>query len=224
MNHTEPECFRPGGPLHKARQKDQEKKKKKKKDEKANAAKADKSASETDSSSHNTAAVFLQWPSQTYAKHANQNITFDYSDYSMVAQANPLRLVNHHPCATRTEDHPYHMDSGATLHCTPHREDFVEFTPIKPCAIWGVDGTCISAIGIGKIKLHLGKSRWLTLRDTLFTPQAALCLISVGHLADEGLACIFEKGGCTIHNPAGKTLVEGALKESGLYTLKGKQP
>src|SRR5882724_10043635 len=29
-NHTEPECFRPGGPLHKARQKDQEKKKKKK--------------------------------------------------------------------------------------------------------------------------------------------------------------------------------------------------
>jgi len=142
----------------------------------------------------------------------------------MVAQANLLRPVNHHPCAARTEDHPYHMDSSATSHCTPHHEDFVEFTPIKPHAIWGVNGTCISAIRIGKIKLHLGKSQWLTLCNMLFTPQAALHLISVGRLADEGLACIFEKGGCTICNPAGKTLAEGAQKECGLYTLKGKQP
>ena len=67
-NHTEPECFMPGRPLHKVRQKDQEKKKKKKKEEKANAAEADKSASETDSSSHDTTAIFLQWPSQTQAK------------------------------------------------------------------------------------------------------------------------------------------------------------
>jgi len=57
-NHIESECYRPGGPLHKTKQKDQ--KKKRKKEDKAHAAKADKSPSDTDSSSHDTAAVFLQ--------------------------------------------------------------------------------------------------------------------------------------------------------------------
>jgi len=78
--------------------------------------------------------------------------------------------------------------------------------------------------GIGNIKILLGKSQPLTLHDTLYAPQAALCLISIGHLTDEGLTCLFEKRGCTIHNSTCKTLAEGKQKGHGLYTLKGRQP
>ena len=101
------------------------------------------------------------------------------------------------------------MDSGATSHCSPYHKDFAKLTPIKPRGIHSVDSASISAIGIGKIKLHLGKSWQLTLCDTLFAPQATLHLISVGHLANDGLACMFEKEGCTICNTTGKTLAAG---------------
>jgi len=66
----------------------------------------------------------------------------------MVAQTNPLRPANYQ----------YHMGLGAMSHCTLHHEDFVEFTHIKLQAICGMASTSIAIIGIGKIKLHLGKS------------------------------------------------------------------
>ena len=62
-NHTEPECFRPGGPLHKAKQKDF--KKKKNKGEKAHAAEADKSTTGTDSSSSDMVLFFCIRPART---------------------------------------------------------------------------------------------------------------------------------------------------------------
>ena len=58
----------------------------------------------------------------------------------------------------------------------------------------------------------------------LFPPQATLCLISVGCLADEGITCVFECKGCTVRNTVGKILAEGARKVCGLYTLIGVQP
>jgi len=60
-NHTGPECYRPGGPLHKMKQKEQKEKK-----EKAHAAEADSSTGETDSSSHDTAAFFQQQTGRTF--------------------------------------------------------------------------------------------------------------------------------------------------------------
>jgi len=99
---------------------------------------------------------------------------------------------------TETHKLQYHMDSGAMSHCTLHHEDFVEFTTsnCKQFVVWTVHP--LQLFGIGKIKLHLGKSRWLTLHDTLFSPQATLCLISIGCLADQGLTCMFVKGGCAV--------------------------
>ncbi len=138
----------------------------------------------------------------------------------MIAHVDPLKLDTYDRCtvawskssasATTGHDFPYHMDSGAMSHCSPNCEDFTEFTPIKPHAIRGVNGTSISAIAVGKIKLHLGKGWRLTLHGMLFTPQATLRLISVGCLADEGITCVFECKGCTVRNTVGKILAEGA--------------
>ena len=55
MNHTEAQCYRPSGSLHKAKQKEKEKKK----EEKAHAVEANKSTSETDSSLHDSGMMTL---------------------------------------------------------------------------------------------------------------------------------------------------------------------
>jgi len=62
-NHMEHECFRPGGPLHKAKQKDS--KKKRHKGEKAHAVEADKSTTGTDSSSSDMVLFFCIRPART---------------------------------------------------------------------------------------------------------------------------------------------------------------
>ena len=129
MNHTEAECYRPGGHLHKVNQK--EKEKKNKKEEKAHAAEAGKSTSETDSSSHDTTTIFLQPTSKVYANHANPSPKFNDSNYSLIAQAKLLKLVKHEPLTTKSNGYIYHMDSGATSHCSPYCKDFAELTPIK---------------------------------------------------------------------------------------------
>lgn len=125
---------------------------------------------------------------------------------------------------SKDERDPYHMDSGATSHCSPHCSNFIELTPIKPQAIRGVNGLSIAAIGVGKIKLSMGKGWRLTLKEVLFAPRAALRLISVGQLADDNMTTIFEKFKCIVHEGTGKILAEGTRKERGLYTLTGRQP
>jgi len=78
------------------------------------------------------------------------------------------------------DDTPHYLDSGAMSHCSPHRADFLELMLIAPCRIKGVDGSYIAAVRIGRVKIWCGKGRQLELRDILYVPQVALCLISVG--------------------------------------------
>jgi hypothetical protein len=98
-------------------------------------------------------------------------------------------------------DMPFCFDTGATSHISPIHTDFVELKPISPKEIRGVNGYSIPAIGIGKIKLRCRKGRKFTLQDALFAPQAALQLISVGRLGDEGCKTTFKVKRCRVfHN------------------------
>jgi hypothetical protein len=78
--------------------------------------------------------------------------------------------------------------------------------------VWGLKGmssSCISVIGRGTVKLRCGKGRNLMLKDVLYVPQAALCLISVRYLANEDLKMMFNKTKFTIRNKSGKTITGG---------------
>ncbi|KZT18528.1 hypothetical protein NEOLEDRAFT_1031456, partial [Neolentinus lepideus HHB14362 ss-1] len=50
-------------------------------------------------------------------------------------------------------DAPFYLDSGATTHVSPERSDFIDLWRVPPSPIWGVGGSTIHAIGIGRIKL-----------------------------------------------------------------------
>jgi hypothetical protein len=74
------------------------------------------------------------------------------------------------------------IDSGVTSHFCPDRAKFITFEAIKAQDVCMADGTTISALGQGDIKVDLllgSKYTTVTLKNTLYTPKMALTLISV---------------------------------------------
>jgi hypothetical protein len=73
------------------------------------------------------------------------------------------------------------IDSGATSHFCPDRAKFITFEAIKAQDVRTADGSTISALGWGDIKVDLplgNKYTTITLKNTLYTPKMALTLIS----------------------------------------------
>ena len=122
--------------------------------------------------------------------------------------------------AAGIDDEPFFFDTGATSHISPVKGDFVELKPIAPRNIRGVNGIASPAIGTGLIKLRCSKGRNLTLRDTLYAPQAALHLISVGRLGDEGYTMTFDAQCCCVVHSS-KIMAQGAHEDRSLYRLQG---
>ena len=122
--------------------------------------------------------------------------------------------------AVAHDDMAFHFDTGATSHISPCHTDFINFTPITPRSIRGVNGSAIPALGIGQIKLQCGKGRNLTLKKSLFAPQATMRLISVGSLGDDGYNAIFTATGCQVKRGS-KTIADGSRKGRNLYRLTG---
>ncbi|HEV7736039.1 MAG TPA: DDE-type integrase/transposase/recombinase, partial [Chlamydiales bacterium] len=116
---------------------------------------------------------------------------------------------------------PYNLDTAATSHCSPVKTDFVEYEPIDPKPVKGVNGACIMAIGRGTIKIQLGKGRKLKLTNALHVPDATLRLISIGKICDDGHKATFSKTRCHIYRNDGKIMADGTRKAKGLYTLSG---
>ena len=127
-------------------------------------------------------------------------------------------------CAATCTPLLYCIDSGCTSHCSPVRSDFISLMPIPHRAVQGMNGSSIPAIARGTIVLKCGKGRKITLQDALFVPAAALRLISVGRLADDGLVTSFDGSLCHIRTRSGKTMADGRRKGQGLYYLSGDDP
>ena len=187
--------------MNKANDKNTKSGKRKKELEKVNAAK-DSSSSNSDSSAETV---------NTLIDHSMLcNELAGDSDYSMLAKIElPMKMpTEEYTAATLiTGGVPYHLDSAATSSCFFYQGDFVEFTPINTQALKGVNGLMITAIGIWTITIRVGKGQCTMLRDVLYAPQAALCLISVGRLTDDNMTVLFKKEKCIVCS-SNKTVVE----------------
>jgi hypothetical protein len=106
--------------------------------------------------------------------------------------------VSERTVSLETPDIPFYVDSGATSHCSTVCADFFEPFLIELCSVRGMNGSCVSAIGRGTIKMKCTKGKNLILRNILYIPRAALQLISVGCLADNNIKTTFNKTKCTI--------------------------
>jgi hypothetical protein len=87
------------------------------------------------------------------------------------------------------------MDSGATSHFCPDCTKFITFEAITAQDVCTADGTTISALGRGDIKVDLplgNKYTTITLKNTLYTPKMMLTLISAHRITAAGFTVQFE--------------------------------
>ena len=116
---------------------------------------------------------------------------------------------------------PFVLDSGASCHISPDRDDFKTFTPTAPHPITGFGESCAHAIGVGTIELKTKSGTCLTLDRVLFVPNSTVRLISVFSINNNGdNTCYFDAKSCCVIGPSGTILISGtAWKQRRLYTL-----
>ncbi len=94
--------------------------------------------------------------------------------------------------------------------------------PVVGRRVRGLNGSVVTASGIGDVNLLVAQDTYLTLKDVLYIPQAMVRLISVGCLAEDSkLNTNFSDTGFEIvHKPSGAVRASGTRnRTSKLYEL-----
>jgi Pol polyprotein, beta-barrel domain/Integrase core domain/GAG-pre-integrase domain len=105
---------------------------------------------------------------------------------------------------------------------TPHfhlLENYKKFPRARK--VRAADKGTFEALGIGTLVMPAkirGRDIKIMLRDTLYTPDIAFTLISIGKCDDAGYQTVFAQQQCTIKDASGKVLLV-APKFHGLYRL-----
>jgi hypothetical protein len=113
------------------------------------------------------------------------------------------------------------MDSGASSHYCPDRAQFQNYRPLDNRDITTADGRTLKVVGIGDVRIDLPNGPKRTpalLKNTVYAPDMAFTLISVGRLDKGNCSVTFQKGMCTICNPEGHIM--GTIpRANSLYCL-----
>jgi transposase InsO family protein len=93
------------------------------------------------------------------------------------------------------------IDSGATAHMTPHRNDLFEYKDLdSKIEVTIADGKKIRVVGTGSVGLTGIDSTRIKMVDVLYIPGLDRQLLSVSRLADRGVSVEFQQKSCTIWN------------------------
>ncbi|PIL33575.1 transcription factor [Ganoderma sinense ZZ0214-1] len=173
--------------------------------ESANVAQGSVQAGTSDNS--NTLHAYTFWEEES------ASISIDFSNVS--AQRLPIDRF------TRL------LDSGASCHFEPCRENFLTFRNIEPIPIQSADGRTFHAPGEGDVRIALSYGtrgvNEFTLCRVLYAPSMPVSLISVSCLANAGFQVHFSQDGCHLTSPAGN-LSHTIPARQGLYHIRGVEP
>ncbi|HEV7735895.1 MAG TPA: hypothetical protein VGO47_00765, partial [Chlamydiales bacterium] len=117
---------------------------------------------------------------------------------------------------------PFWLDTGASIHISPNKDDFITLRRIKPRPVGGLTAMSVIAIGIGDIKIRVGRGAYILLKDVFFIPDSKVRLISVRCLTrDHSAVAHFDESRCWLtHKSTGNVLARGSLlPNKNLYAL-----
>jgi transposase InsO family protein len=119
------------------------------------------------------------------------------------------------------EDCPFLMDTGATCHISPNREDFLKLNTISPHPVHGLGDSCVYAVGMGVLSLPLDTGKSILLQNALFIPASKVRLLSVLSLNRAGdFISHFDSEGCWVTTQDGLCLARGTvIPGRDLYTM-----
>jgi len=89
------------------------------------------------------------------------------------------------------------MDSGATHHITPHRSDFIDYTPIKGTVRLG-DKSTTDQTGVGTVVFRSPQDHKISLSNVLHVPSVRTRFLSTGAIADKNAQILFDHKGFTV--------------------------
>ncbi|GMF38419.1 unnamed protein product [Phytophthora fragariaefolia] len=101
------------------------------------------------------------------------------------------------------------IDSGATAHMTPHRNDLFEYKDLDSnIEVTIADGKKIRVVGTGSVRLTGIDGKRIKVIDVLYIPGLDRQLLSVSRPAESGMSVEFQKKSCTIWNKS-KAIASG---------------
>ncbi|KAE9348098.1 hypothetical protein PF008_g7508 [Phytophthora fragariae] len=93
------------------------------------------------------------------------------------------------------------IDSGATAHMTPHRNDLFEYKDLdSKIEVTIADGKKIRVVGTGSVRLTGIDGKSIKMINLLYIPGLDRQMLSVSRLAEHGTSVEFQKMSCTIWN------------------------
>ncbi|CAG4958833.1 unnamed protein product [Colias eurytheme] len=128
--------------------------------------------------------------------------------------------------STANESNSWHIDSGASMHMTMHRDWLTDITvsPVPSIRIANnkeLKVECCGNVCI-KVKAHDGSTDSIQVRNVLFVPELKTNLLSVSKIIQSGCNVIFNESGCKIYNASNK-LVAHARLMNATYLLNTLQ-
>ncbi|KAK2973815.1 hypothetical protein RJ640_002613 [Escallonia rubra] len=113
----------------------------------------------------------------------------------------------------------WYVDSGASIHCTPHRDCFSDYVHGDYGHVTVGNGYRCSIVGKGKVKIKLSNGGTLILNDVRHIPELQKNLISVSGLDREGYFVAFGEKQWKVTK--GSMVVARGERVGTLYTLLG---
>ncbi|KAG3192209.1 hypothetical protein PC128_g10620 [Phytophthora cactorum] len=110
------------------------------------------------------------------------------------------------------------IDSGATAHMTPHRNDLFEYEDLEEnIEVTIADGKKIRVVGTGSVRLMGIDGKRIKMVEVLHIPGLDRRLLSVGKLAERGMSVELQQNSCVIWNKS--KAIASAKKVGKAYML-----
>jgi Reverse transcriptase (RNA-dependent DNA polymerase)/GAG-pre-integrase domain/gag-polypeptide of LTR copia-type len=168
---------------------------------------------------HGFMALIQEEPDPIVNSQFKANINWD--NYSTQIHPTALSIIESTSAPISVKDIPFFLDSGASSGISPDKNDFVNLRPFTR-EVKGIEGSSITAHGIGDIRIQVTEKAYLWLKNSLFIPNATVRLISISSLTNDSNALVhFDDKKCWITNRStGITMAEGSLlPNKNLYAL-----
>ena len=122
-----------------------------------------------------------------------------------------------------SNDHHWVIDSGASRHLIPDRQQLVNYRSVEPnTAVTFVNGQQAAALGQGEVILQVRTASGMTevtLQNVLHVPEATVSLFSTRQATNTGAVITFMNDGCSV-SVNGTTVMEGISQQDGLMIIK----
>jgi hypothetical protein len=115
------------------------------------------------------------------------------------------------------------LDSGASCHISPFRHRFITYRETTPRPIFAADKGVFYATGEGDLQVDIPNGDKITpviLKNTLYSPDIRLTLISINRIARAGKIVSFEWDDCFIKHRNGEVVGRIPATVNGLYKIE----